>query len=164
MAVSYPPGKSPADLQRKLTAMAARTQNMGPQLKVGAAAINRLIVNTFSRQSSPESKGWQALSEETIKRRRKNSSTALVDTGRLRSSIATSSGARTITFGTNVGYAGVHQFGSKRRVPGRPFIVARPFLPITITGQLTDSADPARAVFDRIFKTVGSYIVNGKVR
>ena len=164
MAVSYPPGKSPADLQRKLSAMAARTQDMGPQLKVGAAAINRLIVNTFSRQSSPENAAWKPLAEATIAKRRKNSATALVDTGRLRSSIATASGARTITFGTNVGYAGVHQFGSKRRVPGRPFIVARPFLPITITGQLTDSADPARVVFDRIFRSVGNYIVNGKVR
>jgi phage virion morphogenesis protein len=164
MAVSYPPGRSPADLQRRLTAMAARTQDMTPALKVGAAAINRLIVNTFSRQKTPESKDWKELDPKTVERRRKNSSTALVDTGRLRSSIATSSGARTITFGTNVGYAGVHQFGSKRRVPGRPFIVARPFLPITVTGQLTDSADPARAVFDRIFRSVGSYIVNGKVR
>ena len=164
MAVSYPPGRSPADLHRKITAMAARTQDMTPAMKVGAAAINRLIVNTFSRQKTPESKDWKELDPKTVERRRKNSSTALVDTGRLRSSIATSSGARTITFGTNVGYAGVHQFGSKRRVPGRPFIVARPFLPITITGQLTDSANPARAVFDRIFRSVGNYIVNGKVR
>ena len=157
MAVSYPPGKSPADLQRKLSAMAARTQDMGPQLKVGAAAINRLIVNTFSRQKTPESKDWDKLDPKTVERRRKNSATALVDTGRLRSSIATASGARTISFGTNVGYAGFQQFGT-RRIP------ARPFLPITKSGQLMDSADPARVVFDRISKSVGSYIVNGKVR
>jgi phage gpG-like protein len=81
----------------------------------------------------------------------------------LRSSIATGSGARTITFGTNVGYAGFQQFGTKR-ANGSVRIPARPFLPITKSGQLTDSADPARVVFDRIFKSVGSYIVNGKVR
>jgi phage virion morphogenesis protein len=163
MAVSYPPGKSPKDLSRALTAMARRTQDMTPAMKVGAAAINRLIVNTFSRQKTPESQDWKELSKKTIKRRRKNSTTALVDTGRLRSSIATGSGARTITFGTNVGYAGFQQFGTKR-ANGSVRIPARPFLPITKSGQLTDSADPARVVFDRIFKSVGSYIVNGKVR
>jgi phage gpG-like protein len=71
--------------------------------------------------------------------------------------MAVSSGARSITFGTNVEYAGYHQFGT-RRIP------ARPFLPITKSGQLMDSANPARVVFERIWRDVGSYIVNGKVR
>lgn len=157
MTVSYPPGRSPQELARKLSAMAARSQDMTPAMKVGAEAIKRLITMTFSSQASPVGAKWKPLSEKTIARRRKGSSTALVDTGVLRNSVATSSGPRTILFGTNVPYAGFQQFGTKR-------IPARPFMPITRSGQLMDDNAPAKVVFDRIWRAVGSYIVNGKVR
>ena len=63
---------------------------------------------------------------------------------------------RRINFGTNIKYAGFQQFGTR-------YIPARPFLPITRSGELTDNAGPAKLVFDRIFQSVGNYIVNGKL-
>lgn len=157
MGVTYPPGRSPQDLARKMSAMMKRTQDMTPAMKVGAQAIQRLMAKTFDNSASPTGQKWDALSKETVKRRRKQSSTPLVDTGRLRASMATFYGARTINFGTNVGYAGFQQFGTR-------YIPARPFMPITRSGDLTDDAGPAKLVFDRIAAQVGSFIVNGRLR
>lgn len=157
MGVTYSPGRSPQDLARKMSAMMKRTQDMTPAMKVGAQAIQRLMAKTFDNSASPTGQKWDALSEQTIERRRKQSSTPLVDTGRLRASMATSYGARNINFGTNVNYAGFQQFGT-RHIP------ARPFMPITRSGDLTDDAGPAKVVFDRIAAQVGSFIVNGRLR
>lgn len=157
MSVTYPPGRSPEDLARKMSAMMKRTQDMTPAMKVGAESVQRLIQKTFQTSASPVGVGWEPLAEATVKRRRKKSNTPLVDTGKLRLSMATSFGARTINFGTNTKYAGYQQFGTR-------FIPPRPFLPITRSGDLTDDAGPAKLVFDRIAAQVGSYIVNGRLR
>ena len=135
--------------------MMRRSENLTPAMKVGAESIQRLIQKTFQTSASPTGEKWDDLDPETIKRRRKKSNIPLVDTGKLRLSMATSYGARTITFGTNTKYAGFQQFGT-RRIP------ARPFMPITAQGELT-MAGPAKIVFDRISRQVGSYIVNGKL-
>lgn len=156
MGVSYPGGKSPDKAARAFAAMMRRSENLTPAMKVGAESIQRLIQKTFQTSASPTGEKWDDLDPETIKRRRKKSNIPLVDTGKLRLSMATSYGARTINFGTNTKYAGFHQFGT-RRIP------ARPFLPITRAGELTDDAGPAKLVFDRIFRSVGNYIVNGKL-
>ena len=156
MAVSYPGGKSPDKAARAWGAMMRRSENLTPAMKVGAESIQRLIQKTFQTSASPTGEKWDDLDPETIKRRRKKSNIPLVDTGKLRLSMATSYGARTITFGTNTKYAGFQQFGTR-------YIPARPFLPITRSGELTDNAGPAKLVFDRIFQSVGNYIVNGKL-
>ena len=155
MGVSYPGGKSPDKAARAWGAMMRRSENLTPAMKVGAESIQRLIQKTFQTSASPTGEKWDDLDPETIKRRRKKSNIPLVDTGKLRLSMATSYGARTITFGTNTKYAGFQQFGT-RRIP------ARPFMPITAQGELT-MAGPAKIVFDRISRQVGSYIVNGKL-
>ena len=157
MGVTYPPGRSPQDLARKMSAMMKRTQDMTPAMKVGAQAISRLLLNTFQQSASPTGVRWKPLAPQTIAKRKDNSSTPLIDKGPLSESMATSYGARTITFGTNIKYAGFQQFGTR-------YIPARPFLPITRDGQLTDDAGPAKLVFDRIAAQVGSFIVNGRLR
>jgi phage gpG-like protein len=157
MGVTYPPGRSPQDLARKMSAMVKRTQDMTPAMKVGAQAISRLLLNTFQKSASPTGVRWKPLAPQTIAKRKDNSSTPLIDKGPLSESMATSYGARTINFGTNIKYAGYQQFGTR-------YIPARPFLPITRAGDLTDDAGPAKLVFDRIAAQVGSYIVNGRLR
>ena len=157
MGVTYPPGRSPQELARKMSAMVKRTQDMTPAMKVGAQAISRLLLNTLQQSASPTGIRWKPLAPQTIAKRKDNSSTPLIDKGPLSESMATSYGARTITFGTNIKYAGFQQFGTR-------YIPARPFLPITRSGQLTDDAGPAKLVFDRIAAQVGSYIVNGRLR
>jgi len=157
MGVTYPPGRSPEDLARKMSAMMKRTQDMTPAMKVGAEAIDRLMKKSFDVSRSPTDIGWEPLTDETIKRRRKKSSTPLVDTGMLRKRTVARAGARTIYFSSNVAYAGFQQFGTR-------YIPARPFMPITRSGELTDDAGPAKLVFDRIAAQVGSFIVNGRLR
>ena len=157
MAVSYPPGKSPKDLSRALTAMARRTQDMTPAMKVGAEAVKRLITKPYNDFVSPGGVAWKLpLAPSTIAKRRKKSATPLTDTGDLKRSTNTASGARSIFFFATAKYAGFQQFGT-RRIP------ARPFLPIERNGELVQTGQ-AGVVFDRIFKSVGSYIINGKVR
>ena len=146
MGVTYPPGRSPEELARKLSAMMKRTQDMTPAMKVGAEAIDRLMKKTFDLSASPTSVPWKELSKKTIKKRRKNSSTPLVDTGMLRKRTVARGGARTIYFASNVAYAGFQQFGTR-------YIPARPFMPITRSGDLTDDAGPAKLVFDRLVAT-----------
>jgi phage gpG-like protein len=156
MAVSYPPGKSPADLQRKLSAMAARTQDMTPAMKVGAEAVKRLITMPYNTYVSPGGVKWKLpLAPSTIKKRRKGSASPLNDSGDLKRSTNTASGARSIFFFATAKYAGYQQFGT-RTIP------ARPFLPITRDGELVQTGQ-AGVVFGRIFRSVGNYIVNGKV-
>ena len=157
MGVTYPPGRSPEDLARKMSAMMKRTQDMTPAMKVGAEAIDRLMKKSFDVSRSPTDIGWAPLTDETIKKRRKNSSTPLVDTGMLRKRTVARAGARTIYFSSNVAYAGYQQFGTR-------YIPARPFMPITRSGDLTDDAGPAKVVFDRIAAQVGSFIINGRLR
>jgi phage gpG-like protein len=156
MGVSYPGGQSPDKAARAWGAMMRRTTDLGPAMKVGAEAVQRLIQNTFQTSKSPVGAKWDALDEKTIAKRRKKSSTPLVDTGKLRLSMYARGGARSIAFGTNTGYAGFQQFGTR-------YIPARPFLPITSSGELTTSSPPAKTVFDRISAQVGNYIVNGKL-
>ena len=84
MGVTYPPGRSPQDLARKMSAMVKRTQDMTPAMKVGAESIQRLIQKTFQTSASPTGEKWDDLDPETIKRRRKKSNIPLVDTGKLR--------------------------------------------------------------------------------
>lgn len=156
MGVSYPGGKSPDKAARAFAAMMRRSENLTPAMKVGAEAIVRLIANTFQNSTSPTGVPWKELSKKTIKKRKKNSDKPLLDSTRLsRSLLNASHGARSIRFGTNVEYAGFHQFGTRH-------IRARPFMPITAQGELT-MAGPAKTVFDRISRQVGNYIVNGKL-
>ena len=163
MAVSYPPGKSPKDLSRALTAMARRTQDMTPAMKVGAEAVKRLITMPYNTHVSPGGVPWKLpLAPSTIKKRRKRSASPLNDTNALKQSTNTANGARSIFFFATAKYAGFQQFGTKK-ANGSVHIPARPFLPITRDGQLVDTGQ-AGVVFDRIFKSVGSYIINGKVR
>lgn len=157
MSVTYPPGRSPQDLARKMSAMMKRTQDMTPAMKVGAQAIQRLMTKTFDNSASPTGKQWKPLAPQTIAKRKDNSSTPLIDKGPLSESMATSHGARSINFGTNVPYAGFQQFGTR-------YIPARPFMPITRSGELTDDAGPAKVVIERIVAQIGSFIINGKLR
>jgi phage gpG-like protein len=156
MAVSYPPGKSPKDLSRALTAMARRTQDMTPAMKVGAEAVKRLITMPYNNYVSPGGVPWKPLAPATIEKRLEKSASPLNDTNALKKSTNTANGARSIFFFATAKYAGFHQFGT-RTIP------ARPFLPITRDGQLVDTGQ-AGVVFDRIFRSVGNFIINGKVR
>lgn len=90
----------------------------------------------------------------------------LVDTGRLRSSITVQADATSVTVGTNLIYAALHQFGGTIvpvkarilawRVGGRPFfaqsitVPARKFLPLSSSGRTALPPNWELAVVRRI--------------
>jgi len=156
MGVTYPPGRSPEDLARKMSAMMKRTQDMTPAMKVGAEAVKRLITMPYNNYVSPGGVPWKPLAPATIEKRLEKSASPLNDTNALKKSTNTANGGRSIFFFATAQYAGLQQFGT-RTIP------ARPLLPLTRDGQLVDTGQ-AGVVFDRIFRSVGNFIINGKVR
>lgn len=125
-------------------------KSLRPAMEAGALDIKKLIDDSFYKSMDPNTgAAWEPLAESTIERRRKGSSKPLVDTGRLRSSIATKAGDRSILYGTNVSYAGPHQYGTKR-------IPRRRFMPTDLT------AGPASVTAKKIIRRIINYIVNGK--
>jgi phage virion morphogenesis protein len=109
-------------------------------MRPAMAGIGQVLVTetdlAFRGQKDPWGQAWARLSEVTLKRRRqgngKGSNKILRDTGRLANSINHHSDKTSVTVGTNVVYAAMHQFGgTKAQWPhlwGN--IPARPFLPI----------------------------------
>lgn len=87
----------------------------------------------------------------------------LIDTGRLRQSIATRVGRTELAVGTNVVYGGTHQFGSEDGL-----VPARPFLPFSssATGSSVEpvTTGPAQQLWDRIRESVRAFILTGQIR
>lgn len=136
-------------VQQALKTLADRSGNLRPALASIGGAIHSSVLDNFKAQADPYGAPWQKLKTATLvararrlaggkTRRRDGKPTAkfiralsgkvaiLQDRGTLRSSIEVQSiSATSVTVGTNIPYAAVHQFGG-----GRSKIPARPFLPI----------------------------------
>ena len=109
-------------------------------------AIGQLLVSStqlrFVDQEDPEHVPWEPLSQATLDRRRKKGVGAQIlrDTGRLASSISYTVSPGSVLLGTDVKYAGIQQFGTKRITRktkrGTPIpwgdIPPRPFSDITM--------------------------------
>ena len=70
------------------------------------------MLRRFQRSQDPDGRVWEKNAESTIKK--KKSSKAGTDTGRLRTSMKGRSTKRTAVVGTNVIYAPTMQFGAKK--------------------------------------------------
>ena len=127
-------------VQRRLRAVSSVVQNAQPMLKeIGEAVIESTKLR-FKDGVNPDDIRWKPLSAVTLARRRKKGkgAQALLDTGRLRNSIAKRVDGRSVWIGTNVIYAKTHQFGAAKgafgsgktrkfpipwgNIPARPFI------------------------------------------
>ena len=108
------------ETQKLLAELQRRTGNIQPAME-GIGQI--LVSNTQQRfvdQVDPDGLPWKELSAATLARRRKAGSGAQIlrDTERLASSITYNTGG-TVELGTNVVYAGTHQYGAKKGSYGR---------------------------------------------
>lgn len=141
--------KGITETNKHLQEMVARVKSLKPAMEAGALDIKKLVDDAFYKSIDPNTgTAWQPLAESTIKKRRQGSSKPLIDTGRLRGSIATKAGDKSITYGTNVVYGGPHQFGTKK-------IPQRRFLPTDF------STGPASATAQKIVRRILNYITKG---
>jgi phage virion morphogenesis protein len=84
--------------------------------QIGAAMLVS-VRRTFREQGSP-ARSWMPLAPSTIKSDPKKYGTGhqlLIDSGHLLASIGFKPGPNSVTIGTNLVYAAVHQFGSRDR-------------------------------------------------
>lgn len=135
--------------------MAERSVDMSPVLTVIASDLLTFVDTTFDASVDPAGREWEPLSEFTLKLRRAGSSKPLVDTSVLRNSLTAVAGALGIEGGTNVAYAGYHQFGTFD-------IPMRAFLPFNEDGTLMDEG-PAEEEFDRYAEMIATFIETGEI-
>ena len=140
----------------ELRGMSERLKDLTPAMEAGAQAIVKHVSDRFRSATDPEGAAWKPLAASTVARRRKRSDRILQDTGILKNSITATSNAKSITFGTNVPYAGPHQFGT-RKMPRRAF------LPVGLDGKSFPDVGPAKALVDRIARYIRAYVMTGKV-
>ncbi|MEQ8511226.1 MAG: phage virion morphogenesis protein [Algiphilus sp.] len=109
-----------------------------PLLQAAAEDARAHVDMNFSAGQNPYGQPWEPLSPVTIANRRRGSSVPLRDTGRLANSIEVVASLDSILVGTNVEYAGTHQWGAQQGQYGRtrrngpiPWgdVPARKFLP-----------------------------------
>lgn len=110
-----------SETAKLLAELQKRTGNIKPAME-GIGQI--LVSNTQQRfvdQVDPDGLPWKALSTVTLARRRKAGSGAQIlrDTGRLASSINYKVVGGSVELGTNVVYAGTHQFGADKGSYGK---------------------------------------------
>lgn len=110
------------ETQALLTELYRRTGDVRPALD----AIGQILVSNtqlrFVDQKDPDGQAWKQLSSVTLARRRKKGAGAQIlrDTGRLAGSISHRLGGNgAVELGTNVVYAGTHQFGAKKGSYGK---------------------------------------------
>lgn len=161
-----------AEVQAQIDGLKARLRDMSPVLDVVVADTAALIDDAFDAQASPAGVQWAprtAASLQIRTKRRGSPGRTLIDTSRLRSSIAVTRGPTTLRFGTNVEYAGLHQLGGAVRVFGRgspKSVPARPFLPVDSQGGgrfgLMTSG-PAGAHWAQVRRMVAEYLRTGRV-
>lgn len=111
---------------RALNALIDKLGDLGPEIReqcaeVFAEQIKTLVSEGFDAAKAPDGSTWAPLSPRTIARRRKKSSRPLLDTGRLRASLAVTHDANGVYVSTPVVYAGTHNFGHGP-VPQRQFL------------------------------------------
>lgn len=116
-------------VQRTLARLGERARNLAPVFREIGEGVKAEAQIGFKSSTDPYGRAWHPLAKATIARRRKGSSKPLLDTGRLRNSIASRLlGAGGVEVGTNLKYAAIHQFGGKAgrgltvSIPARPYI------------------------------------------
>ena len=116
------------EIQQKLKELQSKITNTKPFLKQIGYALIEQVEDNFEQESF-FGKKWTP-----SKRAKKEKGKTLQDTGRLASSIDFEVNNNTLTLGTNVEYAPIHQFGGKAGRGRKSIIDARPFLPIIKSG------------------------------
>lgn len=107
-------------LAEQIEGLAQRTGSLAPAMAEIAGALEDSTRYRFETQTGPDGVAWlpsiRALAE---------GGQTLTDTGRLRNSITSDSGADWAEIGTNIVYAGIHQFGGEIKHEARQQTIHR---------------------------------------
>jgi len=111
---------------RALNALIDKLGDLGPEIRaqcaeVFAEQVKTLVNDCFEKATAPDGSPWPPLAESTLVRRRRRSSRPLLDTGRLRASLAVTHDANGVYVATPVIYAAAHNYGY-RAIPQRQFL------------------------------------------
>jgi len=112
--------KGDKEVLQSLRKMGSRVSNTGALMARVSVLGFQDVMDHFRNKDGSEGP-WKPLKSSTIKRRRKNSSVPLQDTGRLRTSILPSATINEAKVSTNLSYAQFHNFGTQR-IPKREFM------------------------------------------
>lgn len=142
---------------RDLDDVQGRLRDMSPVMRVIAEDLKTFVDDRFDTSTDPTGAPWAPLKASTLARRRNGSAKPLVDTQVLRNSVNARPGRRSVQIGTNVPYAGPHQFGSAPHLPRRAF------LPFTEDGTAFESRGLAGEELEAIVDAIADYIRDGRV-
>lgn len=131
-----------AEVRAALAGLAAAAADLTPAMDEIGATVADHARDRFERQQDPDGRPWKPHAPATILRRllrgggRRTGRTGrpgfnpqiLLDTGRLRDSITHRAARDSVTIGTNVVYAAIHQLGGQAGRGRKVTIPARPFL------------------------------------
>jgi len=112
------------DLDRALTRLSRKLADLSVPLGVFGHSMMGSVLQNFARQGRP--KRWKPLAASTIMR--KGSDIALIDTGRMITSIGVACKTDRVVLRADVPYAAVQQHGGRAGRSGSAVIPARPFL------------------------------------
>lgn len=110
----------------------SQCDNLNPLLNEVSMQLEHVTQESFDKESSPFGDKWTPLSQQTLKNKR--GSKILTESSLLQSSINSrvnmqSAMKGSVSIGTNLEYAKIHQFGGKAGRSLKVNIPARPFLP-----------------------------------
>jgi phage virion morphogenesis protein len=137
--------------------MGTRVLDLSEVLRVIASDLITFADDSFEQSRSPSGVAWEPLKVGGLIRTATGLADRkpLIDTGTLRNSITSVPGVSAILVGTNVPYAGPHQFGTVH-------IPARPFLPFTADGEAVTTG-PAEEEWERYEELIAHYIETGEI-
>lgn len=142
-------------VKKRIEEMAKRAKNLTPVLRVVAEDVRTFVDDRFESKTDPTGAAWAEMAKST-RRRRGDDANLLIDTARLRQSIAVVVGKTDMRVGTNVEYGAYHQLGASR-------LPARRFLPFSPDGDELEMAGPAGQLWRGAIDGVREYIVTGKI-
>lgn len=170
-------------IEEALDRLACSVRNLEPAMRDIAGLLERETNDNFRAQGRPR---WRPLSQTTIlnrlmgrdgegnrrgissiltrdgnlraraRRRLEGGLAILQDTGTLRDSIRASPGRYSVTIGSVLEYAAIHQFGGMAGRGKKVRIPARPFLPVDKDGNLSPEAERGvlAAIYDHLAESV----------
>jgi len=145
------------ELKKKLASLQKKLKNLRPIMLELGNMVKNDIEYAFEREQSPFGQRWQPLAMSTVlagvqgrltgKKGRETKQThnylqgrkILTASGQLGMSFTVKADNDSVTVGTNKIYARIHHFGGKTGRGKRVTILARPFLPVSKSGQLESS-------------------------